>query len=252
MRLKDRVAIITGGGTGIGKDAAITMAKEGARIIVTGRRPEPLAETVQLIKSAGGEALAVPGDVTSLEDIQGLKNTVMERWGRVDILVNNAGTAHSKPFLEISMEEFDHILQVDLRSVFAMCQAFVPVMQQQGGGSIVNISSILGVFGGLRMSAYCAAKGGVNNLTRALAAELGPSVRVNAICPSHIDTAMMAGIFEYWKSTNKWDKLLKVFPLKRVGIPEDVSSAILFFASDDSSWITGQILVLDGGMSCYV
>lgn len=252
MKLKDQVVIISGGGTGIGKEAALLMAKEGAKVVVCGRRPEPLSETVALIKAQGGEAIAVPTDVTKDEDIANLKETTMSVFGRVDVLVNNAGTAWMKPFMETTMEDFDYIYRVDLRSVFAMCKAFVPVMLQQGKGNIINISSILGVFGGKSMAAYCAAKGGVNNLTRALAAELGPKIRVNCLCPSHIDTAMMEGIFNYWKQTNKWEKLLKVFPLKRVGYPADVANAILFFASEESAWITGQVLVMDGGMSCFV
>ncbi|MGE5398579.1 MAG: SDR family NAD(P)-dependent oxidoreductase [Chitinophagales bacterium] len=252
MKLADRVAVITGGGTGIGQDAALTLAREGARVVVSGRRIEPLQETVKLVEEIGGEALAVSCDVTVDSDIERLRDETMNKWGRVDILINNAGAAMMQKFNDTSLEDFDKVYRVDLRSVFAVSKAFVPIMQEQGKGVIVNVSSILGVFGGLRMSAYCAAKGGVNNLTRAMAAELGPAIRVNAVCPSHIETPMMSGSFEYLKSQNKWEKLLKVFPLKRVGYPVDTSNAILFLASDDSSWITGNIMVLDGGMSCFV
>lgn len=252
MKLQNRVAVITGGGTGIGSDAAITMAREGAKIIVTGRRMEPLQETVQIIKKNGGDAYAVPADVTVIEDIQRLKETAMELYGRVDILVNNAGSSGIKPFLETTRDDFDRVIAIDLRSVFEVTQAFAPIMIEQGRGSIINVSSILGEFGTKGQATYCAAKGGLNNLTRALAAELGPAVRVNCVSPSHIETPMMQGSLDYLRSTGKIDKLEKMFPLKRIGYPQDTSGLILFFASDDSSFITGQIMLVDGGLSCYV
>jgi len=253
MKLNGKVAVVTGGGTGIGRDAALLLAREGARVIVSARRLEPLQETVQMIEAEGGSALAVTCDVTRYSDIENLYQKAMEWAGRVDILVNNAGASHTKNFLDITMEDFDEVINVDLRSVFAMCKVFVPQMIQNGGGSIINVSSILGVFGGRGMSLYCTAKGGVNNFTRALAAELGPhGIRVNAICPSHIETPMMQPWLDYLRSAGKFEKLEKVFPLRRIGYPQDVSSAILFLASDDSAWITGIAMIIDGGMSCYV
>lgn len=251
MRLDGKVALITGGGTGIGKQAALDMAREGAKVVVTGRRPEPLEETVKEIKDVGGEAMACPGDVTKIEDIEKMRDTVQQEWGRLDILINNAGSALVKPFKEITLEEFDYIYAIDLRSVFAVTQVMTPLMVSSGGGSVVNIASILGVLGTKNQSAYCAMKGGVVNLTRALAAELGPDIRVNCLCPSHIITPMMQPMIDNLEANGKMGKLNRLFPMKRVGYPEDMTGSIIFFASDESKWITGNIFMVDGGLSCY-
>ncbi|MDD2511315.1 MAG: SDR family NAD(P)-dependent oxidoreductase [Syntrophomonas sp.] len=252
MKLKGKAAIITGGGTGIGRAAAIALAGEGARVAVMGRRPGPLNETVDKIREIGGEGLALPSDVTVIEDIEKARDKVRETYGRLDILINNAGSALFKPFMKTSLEEFDRIYQVDLRSVFAVSQLMLPLMLEGGGGSIINISSILGVLGGRNSSAYCAMKGGVVQLTRALAAELGPGIRVNCLCPSHIITPMMEDELSRIESKGKMDKLTKMFPMKRLAYPEDMTGSILFFASDDSKWLTGNILMIDGGLSCYI
>lgn len=251
MRLKDKVAIITGGGTGIGRQAAIDMAKEGAKVLVMGRRLEPLEETVAEIKKINGVAIAFSGDVTKTEDIEKARDLVKNEWGKLDILINNAGSGMRKPFLETTLEEFDYIYKIDLRSVFEVTQIMVPLMLESGGGSIINISSILGVLGSKDSSAYCAMKGGVVQLTRALAAELGPKIRVNCLCPSHIVTPMIEPMLNYIESSGKMDKLNKLFPMKRVGYPEDMSGSIIFFASDESKWLTGNIFMIDGGLSCY-
>jgi NAD(P)-dependent dehydrogenase (short-subunit alcohol dehydrogenase family) len=174
MKLEGKVALITGGGTGIGKAAAQMVAEEGGISIVAGRRIGPLEETVAEITQAGGKAAACPADVSKVEDIERLKDFVQENYGRLDILVNNAGSSLFKSFLDTSVEDLDRIYQVDLRSVYLVSQYMVPLMRENGGGSIINISSILGVLGGKKVSAYCAMKGGVVMLTKALAAELGP------------------------------------------------------------------------------
>ena len=166
MNLEGKVAIVTGGGTGIGKGAAMALAEKGARVIVTGRRSGPLEETVAEIEQKGGIALACPGDVTVRADIEKTRDLIKSEWGRLDILVNNAGSALRKPFLETTVDEFDHLYRIDLRSVFEVSQVMVPLMQESGGGSIINISSILGVLGAYQSTAYCAMKGGVVNLTR--------------------------------------------------------------------------------------
>lgn len=251
MRLENKVAIVTGGGTGIGKQAAIDMAAEGAKVLVMGRRVEPLEETVAEIKKAGGQALAFSGDVTKTEEVERARDLVKEEWGRLDILVNNAGSGMRKPFLETTLEEFDYIYQIDLRSVFLVTQVMLPLMQESGNGSIINISSILGVLGSKNSSAYCAMKGGVVQLTRALAAELGPVIRVNCLCPSHIVTPMMQWEIDRLEAAGKMDKLNRLFPMKRVGYPDDMSGSIIFFASDESKWLTGNIFMIDGGLSCY-
>ncbi len=252
MRLIGKVAMVTGGGTGIGQGAAIALASEGAKVMVLGRRPEPLNETVAQIEKAGGEALACPTDVTDVEQINQAVQLLKGRWGRLDILVNNAGSAMRKPFMKTTLEDLDELYRVDLRSVFAVSQAVVPMLKEDGGGSIINISSILGVLGSANSTAYCAVKGGVVQLTRAMAAELGPEIRVNCLCPSHIVTAMMQGDIDRLEAAGKMDRLNRLFPMKRVGYPDDMSGTILFFASEDSAWLTGNIFMVDGGLSCYV
>lgn len=251
MKLENKVAIVTGGGTGIGKQAAIDMALEGAKVLVLGRRAEPLEETVAEISKAGGTALALSTDVTKAEDIIRARDLVKDTWGRLDILVNNAGSGMRKPFLETTVEEFDYIYEIDLKSVFVVTQIMLPLMLENEGGSIINVSSILGVLGSRDSSAYCAMKGGVVQLTRALAAELGPAVRVNCLCPSHIVTPMMQFEIDRLEAAGKMDKLNRLFPMKRIGYPEDMSGSITFFASDDSKWLTGNIFMIDGGLSCY-
>lgn len=252
MKLSGKVAVVTGGGTGIGQGAAIALAAEGARVMVMGRRPEPLNETVAEIEKAGGEALACPTDVTKDDEVKAAAKVLEEKWGRLDILVNNAGVGMRKPFLETTVEEFDAQYQINLRSVFLVSQIFLPLMQKNGGGSIINVSSILGVLGSRNSTAYCATKGGVVQLTRALAAELGPEIRVNCLCPSHIITPMMQGEIDRLEAAGKMDKLNRLFPMKRVGYPDDMNGAVLFFAGDDSKWLTGNIFMIDGGLSCYV
>jgi 3-oxoacyl-[acyl-carrier protein] reductase len=252
MKLLGKVAVVTGGGTGIGQGAAIALAAEGAKVMVLGRRPEPLNETVSHIEKTGGEALACPTDLSDEGQIKKAVEMLQARWGRADVLVNNAGSAMRKPFMKTTMDELDELYRIDLRSVFAMTQALVPLLKEEGGGSIINISSILGILGSAQSTAYCAMKGGVVNLTRAMAAELGPDIRVNCLCPSHIVTSMMQGEIDRLEAAGKMDKLNRLFPMKRVGYPEDMNGAIVFFASADSAWVTGNFLMIDGGLSCYV
>lgn len=252
MKLDGKVAIVTGGGTGIGKGGAIAMAAEGAKVIVAGRRLEPLEETAAEIQAQGGIALACSTDVTNRTEIERLRDMAKNEWGRLDILVNNAGSAMYKPFLDITMDELDYTYKIDLRSVFEVTQVMVPLMLESGGGSIINVSSILGTLGSKYQSAYCSMKAGVVNLSRALAHELGPEIRVNCLCPSHIVTPMMQGQIDHLTATGKMDKLNRLFPMKRVGYPEDMNGSIVFFASDDAKWLTGNIFMVDGGLSCYV
>ena len=252
MKLKGKVAMVTGGGTGIGKSVAIALAVEGAKVVVLGRRLEPLQETVREIVEAGGEALAVSTDITKIDQINNALQQVKETWGRLDVLVNNAGAGLRKSFLEISLEELDTLYNVDLRGVFAVTQVMVPLLKEAGGGSIINIASILGVTGSPNFTSYCAMKGGVVNLSRALAAELGPEIRVNCLCPAHIVTPMTQSKHDRWVATGKADALIRRFPAKRIGSVEDMNGSVIFFASDDSLWITGQVVTIDGGLNCYI
>lgn len=252
MRLEGKVALITGGGTGIGQDSALGMAREGARVAVLGRRPGPLQETVDMIKTSGGDAMAISADATSSEAIERARQAIEDQWGRLDVLVNNAGVHLVKPFLETTLEDFDQVYNTDLRSVFLVSRTMIPLMHKNGGGSVINISSILGVLGSANNTAYCAMKGGVVQLTRAMAAELGPQIRVNCLCPSHVVTPMIEGWMKRVEEKGTMDKLNNLFPMKRIGYPRDMTGAIIFFASEESSWLTGNIFMTDGGLSCYV
>lgn len=252
MKLEGKIALITGGGTGIGKAAAQIFADQGGISIVAGRRIAPLEETVAEITRSGGKAMAFPTDVSNIEDIAKLRDVIKEKYGRLDILVNNAGSSLFKSFLDTTLEDLDRLYQVDLRSVFLVSQYMVPLMKEGGSGSIINVSSILGVLGGKKVSAYCAMKGGVVQLTKALAAELGPDIRVNCLCPSHIVTDMMEVEMQRLEAAGKIEQLNKLFPMKRVGYPKDMKGILLFFASEDSAWLTGNIFMVDGGLSCYV
>ena len=252
MKLAGKVAVVTGGGTGIGQGAAVALAAEGAKVMVLGRRPEPLNDTVAQIQRAGGEALACPADLTDAVQIEKAVQVLKSRWGRADVLVNNAGSSMRKPFMKVTMDELDELYRVDLRSVYAVTQALVPMLKEDGGGSIINISSILGVLGSAQSTAYCAMKGGVVLLSKAMAAELGPEIRVNCVCPSHIVTPMLQAEIDRLEASGKIDKLNRIFPMKRVGYPDDMNGIIVFFASNDSSWLTGNTFMVDGGLSCYV
>jgi 3-oxoacyl-[acyl-carrier protein] reductase len=210
-----------------------------------------LRETVKIIEDAGGMALACPTDVTQTDQIEKLAQLVKEKWGRLDILINNAGSALNKPFMQTSLDEFDELYRIDLRSVFAVSQIMVPLLKEDGGGSIINIASILGLLGSKGSAAYCAMKGGVVNLTRAMAAELGPDIRVNCLCPSHIITPMMQPQMDHLKQPGKWTSSTDYFH-ETGRVSDDMNGSILFFASDHSKWLTGNIFMIDGGLSCYV
>lgn len=184
MDLQDAVVIITGGGTGIGRATALLFAERGARVVVCGRRSEPLTKTVRLIEQRGGNALAVLTDVRDWGQVMGMVNTVSGHFGKVDILINNAGVATAKPVVETTGEEWDEMLDTNLKGVFLCCKAVLPSMVEACNGVIVNVSSILGKTGIANMGAYCASKFGIIGLTQALADELKPrGIQVYAVCP---------------------------------------------------------------------
>jgi NAD(P)-dependent dehydrogenase (short-subunit alcohol dehydrogenase family) len=251
MRLKDKIAIITGGGTGIGRASAVMFAKEGARVVVSGRRADKLAETVDIIRKEGNEAAYYTTDVRDEEQIKGLINFTIERYGRIDILFNNAGVGYSAPYvmdstIKTPTGDFDEVLSINLRSVFLCCKYTIPHMIENGGGAILNCSSINGVIG-CGADAYSASKGGINALTRALAVDNAKyNIRVNVVSPGATDTPMiqpayeLEGFYDYWSNAA---------PIKRMATPEDVAYAALFLVSDEASYITGQNLMVDGGLS---
>jgi NAD(P)-dependent dehydrogenase (short-subunit alcohol dehydrogenase family) len=253
LRLSGKVAFITGGGTGIGRACARLFAQEGARVAVGGRRREPLEETVREISKSGGEAVAVTCDVTQRASVEGAIAEVLERFGRLDTLLNNAGAVIAATVEETSDEDWNLMLAANLTGTFLMSRAAVPALRKSGGGSIVNIGSILGIVARQKRAAYCAAKAGITGLTKAMALDHAhEKIRVNCICPSIIETEL--GMQSILKAPDPQAELLARtagIPLGRLGKPEDVAQMTVYLASEEASWITGAAMPLDGGLTAY-
>ncbi|MGD8627393.1 MAG: SDR family NAD(P)-dependent oxidoreductase [Anaerolineae bacterium] len=245
MRLADRVAIVTGAGRGIGRGIARAFAREGARVAVCDIRADSAEQAVAEITAAGGEALAFEMDVTRREQIRQVVDEVLRRWGGIDILVNNAGIYEVLPFEEISEGQWDRLLAVNLKGAFLCCQAVVPAMKGQGSGRIVNIASSAGKAGGTLAGAhYSVSKAGLICLAKQLARELGAhGITVNAVAPGRIDTPMIQ-----IASAQENEAFVHRTPLGRLGTAEDVANAVLFLASDEASFITGEIVDVNGGL----
>ena len=249
MRLADKVAIVTGGGTGIGAAIAATFAREGARVTITGRREEILDGVADEIAAAGGHALAVPGSVTDEADVQRAVQATLGTFGRVDVLVNNAGSLlHAGPLHETSDEIWDGVLDVFLKGVFRFSRAVIPSMVRQGGGSIVNIGSVLGLKASpaFAVHPYAAAKAGVAMLTKTIAAHYGKDgIRCNCIAPALTETPLTESRLQDAAARKTMEAQ---YPLGRLGRPEDIARAALYLASDEALWTTGTILTVDGGI----
>lgn len=251
MRLEGKRALITGGGTGIGRATAELFAREGARVMVSGRRRPELAETVRLVEKAGGTAALVTGDVANPADAERMVEATVTAFGGVDVLVNNAGIlVRNASVTSVSIEDWQRVLDVDLHGVFLVSRFALMRMVPAGrGGAIVHVSSVAGILGDPKMAPYNAAKGGVNLLTKNMALDYAPhGIRVNAVCPGRVWTPMPMSRLKVGDDPETilaaWGKNI---PLGRVGRPEDIASSILFLAGDESSWITGTTLVIDGG-----
>ncbi len=242
MRLKNKTAIITGGGTGVGFSCAQLFCREGAKVVIFGRRKKKLEAAVRDI---GENVHAVCGDLTREEDIQILVDSALDRLGSIDILVNNAGMFDTSPFEKMDEDHWDDMLNINLKSVYKVTQKVIPSMLENKRGSIIHISSILGLISAPGTAAYSVSKGALTHFSRSIAIEYGPSgIRSNAICPGMIETDMTADIR---KDKTREKELLKTYPLRRFGTPEDVARACLFLASDESSFVTGTVLPVDGG-----
>ncbi|MBU4299872.1 MAG: 3-oxoacyl-ACP reductase family protein [Nanoarchaeota archaeon] len=242
MKLKNKVAIITGAGRGIGRAIALAFAKEGAKIVVNSLHADHAESVTKEIKKAGGVAIAAAGDVSSSKDVKSLFSAAMKKFKKIDILVNNAGVVHFEPLVKITEKEWNETVSVDLKGTFFCSQAAAKVMKK--GGKIINISSIAGVVGFAQLAPYCASKGGVIELTRELALELAPDLAVNGIGPGVIETDMTKDLLADKKTR---DGLLASIPMGRAGKPEEIAKAAVFLASDDSSYMTGQTIFVDGG-----
>lgn len=245
MRLKNKVAIITGGGTGIGKGIACTFAKEGAYVVICGRRKEPLEETVKNIKDAGGEAIYSIADVSSAAQIKEVVDTTLMKWGQIDILVNNAGIYIAHDVATMNEDEWDKVMSVDVKGVFLASKAVLPHMLKQENGKIINIASIAGLFGFEQSAAYCAAKGAVVNLTREMALDYAQhGLYINAIAPGVIESDMTNPFLSDEQAKKAF---LDKIPVGRIGRPEDIAYAALYLGSDESNYVVGQTLIVDGG-----
>jgi len=243
MKLKDKVAIVTGAGQGIGKGIALALAKEGAKVVVSDIS-EKRNDVVKEIQNSGGEAIAVKADVSNSEETGEMAKATIEKFGKIDILVNNAGIYPLKPLIEMTEEDWDKVLNINLKGTFNCTKAVLSKMVEQKSGNIINISSIAGaVVGYMNLVHYASSKGGMLGFTRAAALELAQyKIRVNAIAPGAILTpgtkAVGKDILEQIKQSN---------PLKMLGEPKDIANLVVFLASEESRYITGQLIVSDGG-----
>ena len=244
--LHNKVALITGGTTGIGRDTAILFAKNGAKVVISGRRESEGNETISLVRAAGGDGLFVKSDVSKSADIQSLIQKTIEKFGRLDLAFNNAGVEGQwKPIIEQSEDDWDSVIDINLKGVWLCLKYEIQQMLKQGSGAIVNMSSVAGLMGAAGAAVYVASKHGVIGLTRAAALECAAKgIRVNAVCPAVIETPMGERIFGA-PEMNKF--ALGLHPIGRFGKPTEVAEAVLWMCSDRASFMTGQSLVLDGG-----
>lgn len=250
LSLDGKVAVISGAASGIGLGTAKLLAEYGAKVVLLDVSDEKGNKAAEEIKKEGGEALFVKCDVTSDDNCKKAIDTVKDKFGRIDILFNNAGVTFRKTVVDLEEKEWDLVLDVGLKGTYLLSKYAIPVMAEGGGGSIINTGSGWGLKGGDKAAAYCAVKGGIVNLTRAMAIDHGPqNIRVNSVNPGDTDTALLReeGRQLGHETQNFLKDSAKGRPLERLGTPEDIAKAVLFLASDLSSWITGAAIVVDGG-----
>ncbi|MEE8374498.1 MAG: glucose 1-dehydrogenase [Dehalococcoidia bacterium] len=244
--LTGKVAVVTGGGTGLGEAIAKALAEAGASIVLCGRRREPLDKVASEIESGGGKALPIRTDVTNADDVNAMASKALNAFGRVDVLVNNAGINTVKPFLELTEKEWDAVLDTNLKGCFYCCQALGRGMVEQESGSIINVVSVFGRTGFMNISPYIASKGAIVQLTKALAVEWARhNVRVNAIAPSYFETEMAKRDIEADERVLKFN--LNKIPMRRGGKPHEMGGIAVFLASEASSFVTGETIAVDGG-----
>jgi NAD(P)-dependent dehydrogenase (short-subunit alcohol dehydrogenase family) len=247
--LQGKVALVTGGASGIGRATALLLASEGAAVAVADLHGEGARAVARLASDAGGRAIAVECDVSDSAQAKATVERVESGFGRLDILFNNAGIIHHASVVDTTEKDWDRIMSVNVRSIFLMCKHAVPLMIRDGGGAIVNTASDWGLIGGPRTAAYCASKGAVVQLTRALAIDHGPQgIRVNCVCPGDTDTPLLrTEAAQLGRTVEDLVAEGSRLPLGRVGAPEEIARVVLFLASDAASFVTGSALTADGG-----
>jgi 3-oxoacyl-[acyl-carrier protein] reductase len=247
LLLEGQIALITGAGRagkGIGRSIALRLAKEGAKIAIADFVPEAADAVAKEVVDMGGEALAVYGSVANTEDVERMVQATVDRFGRIDILVNNAGITRDNLIVRMSEQEWDMVLDTNLKGVFNCTKCAAKLMMRERKGKIVNMASVMGIMGNAGQANYSASKGGVIALTKTTAKELGSrGVNVNAVAPGFIQTVMTEEMPEDAK-----EGIAQQIPLKRLGTPDDVAEVVLFLCSEASSYITGQVIAVDGGM----
>jgi len=245
VRLKDKVAIVTGAARGIGQATALKFAREGARVVVCDLTPELIGETVKSIREAGGEAIGTLVDVRDMATIRQMVEQALEAWGRIDVLVNNAGIVKDAQLKNMTEEQFDLVVEINLKGVYNCTRAVVDTMLAQQSGVILSSSSVVGLYGNFGQTNYAATKGAVISMTKTWAKELGrKGIRANAICPGFIGTTILNSMPE---------RVLRAMeervPMGRLGRPEEIADAFAFLASDEASYINGAILEVGGGVT---
>lgn len=243
--LKGKTAIVTGAAKGIGRAIALKLASNGANIVLNYRSSEKQAiEVEEEIKKLGVQVLRVKGDISNLSDVENLVNQAKEKFDKIDIIVNNAGITKDTLLLRMSEQDFDSVINTNLKGVFNCLKTIVPVMVKQKSGKIINLSSVVGLVGNAGQVNYAASKAGVIGMTKSLAKEVGSrGITVNAVAPGFIETDMTEVLGDKFKDESK-----KAIPLKRLGKPEDVANVVYFLASDLADYVTGQVINVDGGM----
>ena len=246
MRLQNKVAVITGGGLGIGRGTALRLAEEGAKVIVAARNEKNLQETVRQIKEKGGEASYILVDISKEDSVKNMFAETEKIYGGIDILFNNAAvfTGMHQKIEDVKLEEWNDEISVNLTGYFLCCKYVIPYMRKRGGGSIISTSSISAFIGQKDFGPYSVTKGGLEPMTKCIAVDYGPeNIRANTVCPAYVLTEQS----EKDQAAVGEAKLKELHPIGRVGYPRDVANAVLFLASDESSWITGSALIVDGG-----
>lgn len=252
MRLENKVAIITGASSGIGKAAALLFAKEGAKVVVNySHSQEEAAQVVAAIEVWGSEAIAIKADVSNEAEVKAMIEQTVKRFGKIDILYSNAGVELQMPLMEMTEADWNHVLDINLKGMFFCAKYAVPYMIKNGIGSIINTASALGLVGSAMLTAYSASKGGVVMFTKSLALEYADkNIRVNCICPGAIDTPMLRRFIDRSPNPKETERQLAAsHPLGRLGKPDEIARAALYLASDESSFVTGHSLVVDGGFT---